>query len=373
MSTSINKINRQEQILSLCLKKNVAFFAYSLPNQQEIHIGIQKQAHCLSYENLHELEEQDGFVFAPFDLQGKHKAYFIQKEMDGTDEVCMNLLKERSDQKADTTTSVEDGKWEAYAHQIDQMLSALKTGDLDKVILSRICLHKDSGRDEALSTFLRLNQAYANAFVFLVDIPEVGLWMGASPERLILAQHNYLETVALAGTQNLNGRRAEDLVWEKKEREEQAFVGTYIENLLHKYQISNFNKKGPFSAQAANVAHLKTIYQANCIIDKQQRNEFVQALHPTPAVCGLPKEKAMNLIREVEQHDREYYAGYLGPVSKKGDLTLFVNLRSMKVLKQQMVLFVGGGITADSNPEKEWEETCHKAQTLLRVLKRNEK
>ena len=84
---------------------------------------------------------------------------------------------------------------------------------------------KDSGRDEAL-TFLRLNQAYVNAFVFLVDIPEVGLWMGASPERLIL-QQDYLETVALAGTQNLNGRRAEDLVWEKKEREEQAFVGTY--------------------------------------------------------------------------------------------------------------------------------------------------
>ncbi len=96
--------------------------------------------------------------------------------------------------------------------------------------------------------------------------------------------------------------------------------------------------------------------------------EFISALHPTPAVCGLPKERALELIYKTEMHNREYYAGYCGPINYQGKTDLFVNLRCMKILPDKLALYIGGGLTAKSDPEKEWEETVLKANTLLSVI-----
>jgi len=96
--------------------------------------------------------------------------------------------------------------------------------------------------------------------------------------------------------------------------------------------------------------------------------EFITNLHPTPAVCGLPKDKSLELILQTEKHNREYYAGYCGPINYQNKTDLFVNLRCMKILEDQLALFVGGGLTKDSVPTKEWDETVLKAKTLLSRL-----
>ena len=96
--------------------------------------------------------------------------------------------------------------------------------------------------------------------------------------------------------------------------------------------------------------------------------EFINKLQPTPAVCGLPKDRALDLIMKTEQHNREYYAGFCGPINYLHKTDLFVNLRCMKILKGQFALFVGGGLTAKSEPEKEWAETELKSETLKRII-----
>ena len=102
--------------------------------------------------------------------------------------------------------------------------------------------------------------------------------------------------------------------------------------------------------------------------------QLLNKLHPTPAVCGLPKETAKNFILEHEGYDRSFYTGFLGEINlnsggeKSANTHLFVNLRCMELFEDKAVLFVGGGITNDSNNEKEWEETVAKSSTMKAIL-----
>ena len=101
--------------------------------------------------------------------------------------------------------------------------------------------------------------------------------------------------------------------------------------------------------------------------------EIVQLLHPTPAVCGLPKEIAKEFIIENEPYDRGFYTGFLGELNcsftnKKASSDLFVNLRCMEIKNSQAHLYMGCGITKDSIPEKEWEESVNKSMTMKMVL-----
>ena len=360
--------------LDRCLQKNIPFYAYRKIDSNQIQMGIQTDGDLLSYQHLSVLKGKDGFVFAPFDLEGRHGSMFIRRDISlNSSEITnksVNLLEsvEEVNIQQEIGETVHESTREEYSDQISKMLGDLKQQKLDKAILSRIHVLDGYGRKDAANSFLNLCKTYQSAFVFMVAIPTVGLWIGASPETLISANGKTMETVALAGTQKLEDRKVADVVWERKEIEEQAYVSDYIEILLDRHRINSYKKNGPVTVQAGNVVHLKTCYQIPANLNFNQLSDLIHDLHPTPAVCGLPKEKAMNLIREVENHDREYYTGYLGPVEANGSLSLFVNLRSMKVLENQMALYVGGGITADSNPQKEWEETCLKAQTLLNVI-----
>ena len=105
-----------------------------------------------------------------------------------------------------------------------------------------------------------------------------------------------------------------------------------------------------------------------------KRQSLIRALHPTPAVCGLPRVKANNFILKNENYKRTFYTGFLGELNLKDSESnvqysqLYVNLRCMEVDENKASIFVGGGITKDSNAEKEWEETVFKTKTMKRVL-----
>jgi isochorismate synthase len=117
--------------------------------------------------------------------------------------------------------------------------------------------------------------------------------------------------------------------------------------------------------------------------------DIIVRLHPTPAVCGLPKESSKSFILENENYDREFYTGFLGELNFtsekkrnsnsrnvengayraiKKSTELFVNLRCIQIVDALAFIYVGGGVTKDSDSEKEWEETINKSHTMLRVL-----
>ena len=355
--------------LNKCIEKDIAFYVYTRPDSQELEFGAQLDRKSITYKSLKDCYGMTGFVFAPFHQNSGYCSYFIKRDLKAINSKSYDLIDDQLDFEWVVENSVHESSREEYQIQIEQMLDDLRKPHLDKVILSRIIVLKNKGRKDAVDSFLKLVDAYPKAFVFMVDIPEVGLWIGATPERLIHKENSCLETMALAGTQKLNNRKLDEVVWDRKEIEEQAFVAKYIEDLFQKFKITDIKKDGPSTSFAGNLVHLKTYFVIKSDLDISQETSLIEDLHPTPAVCGLPKSTALQLIEKVENHQREYYAGYLGPVDANGNLSLFVNLRSMKVLQDAMALYVGGGITADSDPVKEWDETCFKAQTLLNVIK----
>jgi isochorismate synthase len=187
--------------------------------------------------------------------------------------------------------------------------------------------------------------------------------MGATPEILFKLGDEHAETMALAGT-----KPAGDAKWTEKEIKEQQIVTDYIEELLFKNNITEYSKTGLTTVEAGNVVHLKTGFNISIEQLKGKIGDVLKAIHPTPAVCGLPREKAYKIIRKVEKHDRQFYAGFLGPWKVNDQSQLFVNLRCAEITKKSLHVFAGGGLTSDSTPEQEWEETIHKSETLLSVV-----
>lgn len=191
---------------------------------------------------------------------------------------------------------------------------------------------------------------------------------GSYPETFLKYDRNGFFTMSLAGTQPATTPK-EKIVWSEKDRIEQQIVTDYITRILQPIFTRNLEITGPETVQAGNVYHLCTLFKSDEQLPAEEIDQLISLLHPTPAVCGIPKKRAMQLISEIEKQERRYYAGYLGPIQQNGAFNLFVNLRSMELFNDALKLYVGGGITPASDPENEWEETCTKADTLLNLIR----
>ena len=119
--------------------------------------------------------------------------------------------------------------------------------------------------------------------------------------------------------------------------------------------------------------HLRTDIHGSLHKENATIEEVIRLLHPTPAVCGLPKEKSKSFILEKEGYNRKYYTGFLGELNIAQDAdvvsNIYVNLRCMEIVDDIARIYVGGGITKDSIAEKEWEETVRKTETIKKVLR----
>ena len=160
-------------------------------------------------------------------------------------------------------------------------------------------------------------------------------------------RNNSFETMSLAGTLPL------DENWTDKEIEEQKAVTEYIQSILRKFS-SNLKVSSTKDLLSGNIKHLKTDFSAE--ISPESLDKIISELHPTPAVCGFPKDLCAQGIKSIEHFNRELYAGYI-KVETDDFIYYFVNLRCASFFKNYAFLFVGGGITLKSDAQKEWQET----------------
>jgi isochorismate synthase len=357
-----------QTFISEALNKNLCFAIWRDPDMQNIQAIVQKNISCIEYKNI----SQAGFVLHPFSKTEKHKAYLITpdqyynfNDIDNHDLAEFQNLKGHK-RTTDHSIKINNSK-EQYLSEINQMLSELRKGRINKVIQSRIHSIEGKSTEHLASSFIELCKAYKHSFNFIVNIPNKECWMGASPEPLLKIDNNKLFTASIAATRK-HESKPENLRWSKKEIEEQKIVSEYIKKTL-----KDFNLKYTISPTenyiAGNIVHLRNRFHLN-ITDQNIINSLVERLHPTPAVCGLPKKEAFELINMIEQHDRSYYSGFLGPININEKTGLYVNIRSMKILNGHLHLYVGGGITKDSDPESEWLETEIKSRTLLNIIER---
>ena len=259
----------------------------------------------------------------------------------------------------------------AFTALVRDAVDFIRKTDIAKVVVSRLTERRLPAGFDPVAAFAELCVRYPHAFVSLVTIPGVGTWMGASPEVLLTVDQARLTTMALAGTQ----RRPEDrplaaVQWGAKEQVEQEMVSAYIRAFFQQAGVSRVEEIGPQTVAAGNVVHLQTIFRVDAAGDERfvLANRVLQELHPTSAVCGMPKQKALAFILANEGYERSFYSGFLGPVHVAGESHLYVNLRCMRLGAESATIFVGAGITADSDPAAEWRETELKAATMLAVL-----
>jgi isochorismate synthase len=212
-----------------------------------------------------------------------------------------------------------------------------------------------------------LCKKYPSAFVYLLNTAESGCWAGASPEMLLCADNQTARTVAIAGTQITTEKALNEYRWTTKEIEEQAIVSDFVKQTLKNAKVEKFEKTAEFNCQAGNLIHLKTAFSFSAK-QLKHRGKFLSILHPTPAVCGYGKRAAQDFIAANEKHLRKYYSGFLGILNFDNRTDLFVNLRCAQIIENQIVLYAGAGITAQSVPENEWLETENKLQTLLQII-----
>ena len=264
-----------------------------------------------------------------------------------------------------------------FAEMVSNAINQIENKEVQKVVLSRTKNVTLPDTFEVIEAFQKLCIAYPNAFVSLVYLPEYQcFWLGATPETLVSMDKNgKFRTMSLAGTQSAVGTNGENLLageirWSHKEIEEQAFVSRYIIECFKKIRLREYHESGPKTVQAGNLMHLRTDYMVDTkeVNFPQLGTVMLELLHPTSAVCGMPKVPALRIIAEQELHDREFYSGFLGPVNVQEESHLFVNLRTMKIAGNDATFYAGCGITEDSNPVKEWYETEMKIETLMRVV-----
>ncbi len=357
------------------LAKNCSFAIWSMPGSSTPEILISKKEELVYPARFEKLNGAEGFVFAPYKISEASplvllKPGIYKKGKDNILNIDCNSFpeKEKSYVSSDETFIISKKE---YLSDIQKTIEAIKNTKLAKVIVSRLIPYGRK-KESVGEVYLQLFQQTPNAFVYLVNLPAevkkpgTGLWMGATPEVLLKSDGKNLETVSLAGTQS---RRTEnDYSWHTKDIEEQAFVSRYLLDVFYDFHIHPYTTQGPETMESGKVAHLSTVFRFAAKKLATNLGDFVSELHPTPAVCGYPKSKAAKYIPEIEKHDRRYYTGYLGPWRLNQNVGLFVNLRCMEITPELYILYSGGGITARSVPEDEWEETNKKATTLLSAI-----
>ena len=312
-----------------------------------------------------------GFVIAPFD-RSTHKTYFIDIEKEIQVHTEYEISEIFNDGLTIPSKLTLEKPWRdisqrEYISLINQVKVEIEQTDLEKVVLSRVINVSGVRRHDAASYFIDLCVKYPNAFVYLFYVPGVGMWLGATPETLITGESERFRIVSLAGTAEWKPGLNFDQVWNSKELEEQQIVTDFVKKEMYGAGIDNYMMKGPETIKAGKLAHLRTTFRFN-VDGSGVIGRLLDRIHPTPAVCGLPKEKAKQLIIDIERYDRTYYTGFLGPVCDDG-LSLYVNLRCLRYTNSGVELYAGGGITKDSDPKEEWLETEMKAGTLLDVIK----
>lgn len=298
-----------------------------------------------TFEPFNELPKS-GFIVA--DFKGEKRFVFIENSIDQG----RNYQNEQIHEVAKND----------YLKKGSILTATLKAIGIKKTVLSRVKeLPFDEKKD--IELFYQLEKAYPNAFVYLFSDNLLGTWIGASPEILLRKIDNHGFTIALAGT-----KKNEDKTnWNKKEQLEQAYVSDFIEKELKNLQIKEIEKSDIYEHSAGPVKHLRTDFSFS--ITNSTIDSFLKRLHPTPAVSGLPQSLAIELIDQIESHDRALYSGYIGEIYQK-NASIYVNLRCCQIREGKIYLYLGGGYTVDSDPEKEWLETENKSKTIIDLIQK---
>jgi isochorismate synthase len=399
MLTEISNNHTQIEVIQLLLQLGFtsggSFALWKKPQSSIVELVLDEAEGPVKVNlNLDELKA--GFIVHPFIDQEDKKAFFIRankhlsfhlnKPIEKNDlpewaKVQLSNHKQLSPeqlQESLNTTAYSGSSKKENSEEKSHFLELVKKGiqaiedkQLEKVVPARRKTIPILANFNLENSIISLMNAYPNTFVNFFHIPKIGTWMGATPELLMQTKGDIFTTMSLAGTQVASGDNpTKSAAWTQKEIEEQALVSRYIVSCFKIIRLREYEESGPKTVLAGNLLHLRSDFKIDMKATgfPQLGSVMLNLLHPTSAVSGMPRKESQDFLRQYEELDRAFYAGFIGPVNIQGETSIFVNLRTAQLFRDKALLYAGAGVTSDSIPEKEWEETELKCQIIGKFI-----
>lgn len=339
MSSQNVKIGNIGRAIDMAVARGLTFFAVAEPSDVSLKMWI---------------EDSEGDVemtMAPFDSDC-HRAVTIKGR--AVTEVDAGDVTTRLHEPMELSTDRE-----CYLNGVGRVIDRLRSGACgDKTVISRVV--NVTTTDSVAIVVGRYFSRFPDTFRYVWSHPDTGLWMGATPELLLdFRGCDSYKSMSVAGTRQASTRGE----WDDKNRMEHDAVTGFICDRLSVY-CDEVVTGADVDVRFGEISHLCTPIEGRGVKPGVTPDEVLRSLSPTPAVCGFPREAARVMIRQIEMHDRLYYGGYL-----KFGGRAWVNLRCARVSRCEdtylYTIYSGGGITASSVAEDEWEEACAKSRPLM--------
>jgi isochorismate synthase len=366
------------------------YVIYRLPDKDQC-VYMSSQSQPVALNSVVDLNGREGFVITPFAPSDENPVLLLVP--DHTEIVKIRMEKDSVSGNRDAVSSSKacdvSGERDAYQKVFKVFHDQLEADEFEKIVLARRSRRYMEMAPVPEDLFQKACLRYPHLFVALVSTEQSGTWLMATPEILLNGDGKVWQTMALAGTMKsvsevlpdqINPESVENvdamlehkngslrnILWTKKNVHEQYLVADYIEKCIRRFS-NHLERTLPYTIRAADLLHLKSDFRFT-LQGQDHLGELLDALYPTPAVCGLPKEKARRFILNNECFPRRYYSGFQGPLSFQGETHLYVALRCMQITDRYCDLYAGGGLLKDSHCEDEWLETEAKLGTMERLL-----
>ena len=285
---------------------------------------------------------------------------------DGTDPSALPAASSPPPVRHDVTPILDEAEW---CDRVAAARDDLRSGVAHKVVLARALAVLADGPISRVEVLRRLRLAYPDCYLFAM--PEL---VGASPELLVAREdlsvrsHPMAGTVRRSGDAELDADRAAGLLASAKDRVEHQITIDRVHETLLPFCSYLDAEPEPSVTTLANLHHLSSLVEGRLARPAASVLELVAALHPTPAVCGEPREAALSLIERYEGFDRGCYAGPVGWVDRHGNGEWAVGIRSAEIVGSTARLFAGVGVVEDSDPLAELDETRVKFEPMLAAI-----
>jgi isochorismate synthase len=323
---------------------NMGFAIWRAPGENPV--GLQGE---FQTADLADINVDEGFVFKPWD--GQAHCYYLRGQLYSDIGLLQGWTDAIKIAEPANQQVMQPSAWQEY---IDNIKRHIALGNVQKVVAARQMIGNISV--SLFNAFLTACECYPEAFVSIVYQPQYGAWIGATPEILIQPRGEGWETVSMAGTLLEEGAD-----WTGKEIDENAATQQFLEHVLNEMGAQIIESGKADVIRAGALRHLVKHYRFS--LPNSNILALTARLHPTPAVGGFPRERALSIIDTYEHKNRGLFSGYLG-YFRGGKPHFWVNLRCCEWQGTQAVLYAGAGINALSKADAEWAETAAKMQTI---------
>jgi len=354
-------------IFDALTQRDCAFALYHSPEHASHQFIMQHDGKWQQYESILSLDEQAGFLMAPYLKDAPQNPASAGKICFWRDECASPPAAEQFKHRRPRALPPHENEGKSHYsklfHRYQGALCAEEKG-LKKLVLARfedVKLPQNFSPTQAYMDVCAQNPSNFNA---LIHCPHTGTWLCSSPEILLAGKGKQWLSMALAGTQ----ASGKNCIWTEKNRAEQAYVSQYLRNIFQQESIP-YQEQEVISLQTGEIEHLCSHFSLE--MESDQMRQVLAQLSPTPAISGYPAVLAYDFLKQHPDIQREYYTGYLGSYQPHKQSSFYVCLRCMQISGNQARLYAGGGIIPDSELESEWKETIVKMQSMRRLIEQN--